>query len=87
LSLFGSTDYFLGGSGVNDDLLQQEDYGRLDARIGLSNDNWSFEVIGKNLTDEEIRLAGSMVPRSPGSVIVSRQAPRAILGQVRYNFR
>jgi iron complex outermembrane receptor protein len=86
LSLFGSTDYFLGGSGVNDDLLQQEGYGRLDARIGVSNDNWSFEVIGKNLTDEQIRLAGSAVPTSLGSAIVSRQAPRALLAQIRYNF-
>jgi outer membrane receptor protein involved in Fe transport len=86
LSVFGSTDYFLGGSGVNDDLLQQEGYGRLDARIGLSSDNWSFEVIGKNLTDEQIRLAGSAVPTTLGSVIVSRQAPRALLAQIRYNF-
>jgi len=86
VSVFGSADYFLGGSGVNDDLLQQESYARVDARIGLSNDNWSFEVIGKNLTDEEIRLAGSAVPTTLGSVIVSRQAPRALLAQIRYNF-
>jgi len=86
VSVFGSTDYFLGGSGVNDDLLQQDSYARLDARIGLSSENWSFEIIGKNLTDEQIRLAGSAVPTTLGSVIVSRQAPRALLAQIRYNF-
>jgi iron complex outermembrane receptor protein len=86
VSVFGSTDYFLGGSGVNDDLLQQDSYSRVDARIGLSNNNWSFEIIGKNLTDEQIRLAGSAVPTTLGSVIVSRQAPRALLAQIRYNF-
>ena len=86
LSVFGSTDYFLGGSGVNDDLLRQPGYARLDARVGFGNQRWVFEVIGKNLTDESIRLAGSAVPTSLGSVIVSREAPRAILGQIRYSF-
>ena len=86
LSVFGSTDYYLGGSGVNDDLLMQSGYGRLDARLGYQTGRFTFEVIGKNLTDREIRLAGSAVPTSAGTVITSRQTPRLLLGQVRYAF-
>jgi outer membrane receptor protein involved in Fe transport len=86
LSVFGSTGYFLGGAGTNDDLLYQPGYGRLDARLALQSGNWVGELVGKNLTDRTIRLAGSAVPATAGTVIESRQAPRSAILQIRYSF-
>ncbi|MCI2285599.1 TonB-dependent receptor [Colwellia sp. MSW7] len=62
---------------------EQDSYHKIDARIGLTNDdNWSIFLVGKNLTDEA--TIGGSIPFI--GVIGYVQAPRTITLQGNYTF-
>ncbi len=73
---------------TNDPQLMQGGYARVDVRLSLENPDgrWTFDLIGQNLTDREIRIFATGMPLSPGSVILQRQQPRNVALQVRYKW-
>ena len=80
------SSYFL--EATDDPLIEQPASVRLDARLGLDfpDRHWAFDIIGKNLTDANIRTFGSPLSGSLGSVIVSTEAPRTFAAQLRYKW-
>lgn len=80
-----SSSYFF--TALDDDLLKQESYVRLDGRLTFESPDrkWAFDVIGQNLTNKTIRITGSPVVSSVGSVQTLKQAPWSIGFQVRYS--
>jgi iron complex outermembrane receptor protein len=71
-----------------DPLSAQPAYGRLDARISLepTNGRWSFDIIGKNLTNTIIRTFFGYQSASFGSTVQSREQLRNVAFQLRYKF-
>jgi outer membrane receptor protein involved in Fe transport len=81
-----STSYYL--SGVDDDLLRQRTYTRLDARLSLGSPTgrWNVDVIGKNLTDRKILVFATPMATSLGSVLEEKEAPANVSVQVRLHW-
>jgi iron complex outermembrane recepter protein len=81
-----SASYFL--SGVDDKLVQQGDYSRLDARITFAtpSENWNVDLIGKNLTNRQILDFAGPTPTSLGSTGDETEQPRNFALQIRYHF-
>ncbi|WNC74031.1 TonB-dependent receptor [Thalassotalea psychrophila] len=76
-----SDEYFT--EGTLDEAAVQDSYTRVDARIGITNDdNWSVSIVGKNLTEEEIN---NFTQPLVGFVVVPG-APRTVTVQGTYNF-
>jgi len=88
ISPYFTSSYFLAGSNTDDPFLKQSAYLRVDARLTLESPdgNWSFDLIGKNLTDRTILTFGIGQPASPGSFIYGKQMPSNIAGQIRYRW-
>jgi len=82
-----SSDYFL--SGTDDPTVRQAGYVRLDARLALEDPEgrWAFEVIGKNLTDRTILTFAAPYTLSAGSLYATKQSPRSLAAQIRYQWR
>jgi outer membrane receptor protein involved in Fe transport len=81
-----SSGYFL--TSTIDAGAYQDDYLRLDARITftLPGDRLSFDIIGKNLTDETILLYAGTSPLTLGSYVATKEQPRNVAFQMRYSF-
>ncbi len=86
LSGYFSSSYYL--SSTDDPLLAQRAYKRLDARatIETPDGRWSFDVIGKNLTNATIANFGIAAPSSLGSVFKSKEMPISIAAQIRFKY-
>ncbi len=61
---------------------------RLDARLTLepADGRWAIDVIGKNLTDEQILAFYGNLAQSPGTIQWQAQQPRNVAAQFRYNW-
>jgi outer membrane receptor protein involved in Fe transport len=83
---FYSSSYYL--SGVDDDLLKQGSYTRLDARISLEQPGkgWGVDVVGKNLTDENILVLATPMATSLGGSLQQKEQPRNVAIQGRYRW-
>lgn len=81
-----SSSYFLTGN--DDPTVQQGAYVRLDARLSLetANERWALDVIGKNLTSQDIRTFGIIWPTSLGSTWLQKEEPRNVAVQVRFHW-
>ncbi len=66
-SLSFASEYF--ASSTYDPALVQDDYEKLNLRIGLTpaNESWEIALLGKNLTDEELLSFGGDTPLSGSS--------------------
>jgi hypothetical protein len=86
LSGYFSSHYYLGST--DDPLLAQSGYKRLDARatIEAPDGRWSFDIIGKNLTNATIANFGIAAPSSLGSVFKSKEMPISIAAQIRFKY-
>ena len=75
-----------------DENLIQESYGKLNARIGISNieGKWSLAIVGKNLTEEEVFTWGNDVPLGSfgfdNTFFKHIDPPRTFELNARYNF-
>lgn len=80
--------YYLPGGGADGREDLQPGYVRWDARLSLASPNgkWTFDVIGKNLSDKVILTSRSALPLSLGSYVVGKEMPRNFAGQVRYQW-
>jgi iron complex outermembrane receptor protein len=80
-----SASYFL--SGVDDNLLKQGDYSRLDARITLaaSSERWNIDVIAQNVTNRQILDFAGPMATSLGSALAENEQPRSFAVQARFN--
>ena len=83
---FWSASYYL--NGVDDDLIKQGQYTRLDARLSLEriDDRWALDFIGKNLTDRNILTFAGAMATSLGSSLQGKQDPRNYAVQARYRW-
>jgi hypothetical protein len=81
-----SSSYFLTGN--DDPTVQQGAYVRLDARLSLetADERWALDVIGKNLTSQDIRMFGIIWPTSLGSTWLQKEEPRNVAVQLRFNW-
>ena len=83
------SEYFTdSGQDVN---MMQDAYTMYNLRIALESDNWTFAVLGKNLSDEEVIEFSSVVPLSGSSLSAPAysgflQPPRTIAAQFEYRF-
>jgi len=86
LSGIFSSSYFLTGN--NDPTVQQGAYVRLDARLSLetADERWALDVIGKNLTSQDIRTFGIIWPTSQGSTWLQKEEPRNVAVQLRFHW-
>lgn len=87
LVAFNSSDYILSADGDPD--LVQDGYTKLDARVSLTSADgkWSLALLGKNLTDKNVREWVGNAPLAGGSqnfVLLKRTRQFAV--QARYNF-
>jgi iron complex outermembrane recepter protein len=67
---------------------RQPQYVRLDARLTLESRDgrWGLDLIGKNLTDQQVISFATIAPTSPGSYFVSEEERRNVAIQVRYHW-
>lgn len=81
-----SSSYFLTGN--DDETVQQGAYVRLDVRMSLetADGRWALDVIGKNLTSQDIRTFGIIWPTSLGSTWLQKEEPRNVAVQVRFHW-
>lgn len=91
LGLDGSVDYNSGyrGSDLRQPFADQDSFFRLHAGVRLSQADgpWSFELIGRNLTNEYVVLGGSQQNLgATGDLTGSIERPRQILLQVTYRY-
>ncbi len=79
-------DYFLDGD--LDPNTLQESYVKINARIGLSSadDTWEVALYGRNLTDESTYTFVTDAPLSAGIYGAWAEEPRIVGLQARYNF-
>jgi len=86
VSEYFSSAYYL--TGTDDDLARQKTYSRLDARLTLSSPgkNWNFDVIGRNLTNQNILVFAAPMATSLGSFLEEKEMPRSIAAQIRYRW-
>lgn len=73
----------------NEAQTRQSAYGLLDYRIELTpgRGDWSFALLGKNLTDEVYNVFTSVIPLAPGGAFASVRAKgREVALQVQYRF-
>lgn len=85
-----SSKFFIGNR-PPDDLLVQDKYVRLDGRMSLElpGGRWSIDLVAKNLSNATLYGGGNQgtgLPTSTGSLLVQREQPRNIAGQVRFAF-
>jgi iron complex outermembrane receptor protein len=86
LTTIFSSGYFLTGN--DDPTLRQSAYARLDVRLSLEdvNQQWALDLIGKNLTDQNVITFGIIWPSSPGSVWLQKEEPRNVAIQARFRW-
>jgi len=83
------SEYFTdSGQDVN---MMQDAYTMYNLRLALESDNWTFAVLGKNLSDEQVIEFSSVVPLSGSSLSAPAyagflQPPRTIAVQFAYRF-
>ncbi len=89
LSAIFSSKYFPEGPGTDDPLLIQPGYLRLDAGLTIAqlDSGLAFDIIGKNLTDQNILTSSTLWPATNGSHLSGKEEPRSIAFQVRYAFQ
>jgi iron complex outermembrane receptor protein len=90
-SAYYTTSYFDGNTGLDDPLLTQAGYVRLDGRLTLETPEraWAFDFLARNVSDKLVTLGGTgatNLPISLGSTIRQDQEPRNLSLQVRYHF-
>ena len=83
---FVSSNFYL--SAQDDDLLRQDSYTRLDARISLEQPGkgWGVDIVGKNLTDENILVLATPMATSNGGSLQQKEQPRNVAIQGRYRW-
>lgn len=88
LSGFFSSGFYLLGNGAIDPLQRQESYVRLDGRLTLAtaDRHWAFDIIARNINDEDIVTSSAEIPLSLGSVFQTKEEPRNIAAQIRYRW-
>ena len=76
-----STGYAI--EGTLDPRLSENGYVRIDAGIKLAgrDDDWTLAIIGKNLTNEQIRDVGAPLGTAPGTFVAQYQRPRSVVLQ------
>ncbi|MDE2133828.1 MAG: TonB-dependent receptor [Alphaproteobacteria bacterium] len=85
IAIFASS-YFL--TNVDDPLVKQSSYARLDARLTLESPDrrWALDLIGKNLNNQIIETFALNVPTTVGSVYAQKEELSNISIQVRYQW-
>jgi len=81
-----SSSYLLTGN--DDSTVQQGSYVRLDARLSLetADERWALDVIGRNLTNQDILAFGIIWPTSLGSTWLQKEEPRNVAVQLRFHW-
>jgi len=71
-----------------DPVLKQNSYTKWDARIGISDmdEKWDVAVVGKNLTDEMVKLYGTDIPNQAGTYYAQLDKPRTYALQGTWRF-
>jgi outer membrane receptor protein involved in Fe transport len=69
----------------------QDSYTKLNLRLALEGEAWTFAILGKNLTDEDVIEFSSEVPLSGSDLLAPTyygylHPPRTIAAQFEYNF-
>jgi iron complex outermembrane receptor protein len=84
LTAIYSSSYFT-NAGLDDPILAQASYLRLDGRLTLETPDrhWAVDLIGKNLTDRNIVTFALPWPNSLGSAVIAKEPPRNVAVQVR----
>ena len=70
---------------------RQDAYTKLNLRLALEGEHWTFAILGKNLTDEDVIEFSSEVPLSGSDLLAPayygyRHPPRTIAAQFDYSF-
>jgi outer membrane receptor protein involved in Fe transport len=87
LNSYFSSMYYV--AAVDDDLIgRQSGYVRLDTRLTFetADRRWAFDVLGRNLTNQDIALFANAVPTSLGTGNQVKEQPRSYGLQVRYHW-
>jgi iron complex outermembrane receptor protein len=86
LTAIYSTSYFL--EATDDPLIEAPGYVRVDAGLTIESPDrrWAVDLIGKNLTDQNIRYFGSQQTQSLGSILMTKEEPRNVAIQLRYHW-
>jgi outer membrane receptor protein involved in Fe transport len=87
LNSYFSSKYYV--AAVDDDLIgRQNGYVRLDARLTFetADRRWAFDVLGRNLTNQDIAIFANAVPTSLGTGNQVKEQPRSYGFQVRYHW-
>lgn len=86
LSPYLSTSYYF--TDTDDSFFQQDAYMRLDGRVSVESPDghWGFDVIGKNMTNTSILVAGGSPPGALGSLELMKQRPVSVAAQIRYHW-
>jgi outer membrane receptor protein involved in Fe transport len=86
LTAFMSSKYTF--SSTDDARHSQEAYTRLDGRMTLEfpGRSWALDLIGQNLTDEDILTYVTDVPGAAGALFTQYQQPRNFALQLRYDW-
>jgi hypothetical protein len=85
LTAIYSSSYFT-NAGLDDPILAQASYLRLDGRLTLETPDrhWAVDLIGRNLTDRNIVTFALPWPNSLGSAVIAKEPPRNVAVQVRF---
>ena len=83
-----SSSYFPSGTTLNEPLMQQGSYFRVDARLKVTKmgSGWSLDIIGKNLNNINVETGAVGWPSSNGSFVKIKEEPRNIAGQIRLDW-
>jgi hypothetical protein len=75
-----------GLTGDNDPLDVQEASHRLNARLGVTNGQWTAMIYGKNITNEKIAAGGFDTPLLAGAHSIYLAETRIVGARVSYDF-
>ena len=84
---FFTASYYI--EGTDDPLFKQAGYVRLDSQISVESPggHWSFELIGKNLTNRTIKnFQYGFGALAPGMSFGAKEETVNVAGQVRYQW-
>ncbi len=83
-----SSSYFPSGTALNEPLMQQGAYFRLDGRIRITKPGapWSIDLIGKNLNNVVVETGAVGWPSSLGSFVKVKEEPRSLAVQLRLDW-
>ena len=83
-----SSSYFPSGTTLNEPLMQQGSYFRVDARMRVARVGgaWTIDIIGKNLNNVVVETGAVAWPSALGSFVKIKEEPRNVAVQLRLDW-